>query len=288
MLKIASAQYEMVAHQNFEGWKTHVEKWVSEAANQKAELLVFPEYGSIELISLMTKDVQENLKSQLIEIQKYRDEFILCYENLSRKYNVSIVAPSFPWQESVSRFVNRAYVLMPGVKNLYQEKQMMTRFEREEWDVSTGNSKLIIFDIKKIKIGISICYDIEFPDFARKLALEGVQLLLVPSCTEAMAGMNRVHIGARARALENQQYVIVAQTVGSVNYSEAIDKNTGCAAVYSTCDLGFPDDGIINKGNVNEVKWIYADLDFSKIEKVRREGQVLNFQDLSLSDFNPK
>ncbi|MGZ3808378.1 MAG: nitrilase-related carbon-nitrogen hydrolase, partial [Bacteriovorax sp.] len=191
-----------------------------------------------------------------------------------------IVAPSFPWKESESRFVNRAYVLFYDKKSLYQEKQVMTRFEDEDWLISSGERKMHTFLVDGVKCGISICYDIEFPDFSRTLALEGAELIIAPSCTETLAGMNRVHIGARARALENQAYVVVSQTVGNVSYSEAVDKNTGMAAVYSTCDKGLPDDGIIVRGEVNDVGWVYADLDFSKIEKVRREGSVLNFRDI--------
>ncbi|MGZ3789450.1 MAG: carbon-nitrogen hydrolase family protein [Bacteriovorax sp.] len=279
-LRIASAQYDMPVHESFDQWKIHAEKWVSEAVKNGAKLLVFPEYGSIELISIFSSDIQKDLKWQLNEIQKFREEFVDWFEILARNHQVSIVAPSFPWKESESRFVNRAYVLFYDKKSLYQEKQVMTRFEDEDWLISSGERKMHTFLVDGVKCGISICYDIEFPDFSRTLALEGAELIIAPSCTETLAGMNRVHIGARARALENQAYVVVSQTVGNVSYSEAVDKNTGMAAVYSTCDKGLPDDGIIVRGEVNDVGWVYADLDFSKIEKVRREGSVLNFRDI--------
>ncbi len=278
-LKIATAAYDLPVHQTFESWKTHVEKWVKEGSANGAKLLVFPEYGSIELISLMSKEIQKNLQAQLNEIQKYRDDFLKAYSDLAKKYNVTIVVPSLPWKESETRFVNRAYVFN-SEKMLYQEKQVMTRFENEEWFVSSGKKELTLFSVEGILCGISICYDIEFPDFSRQQALAGAKLLIAPSCTETMAGMNRVHVGARARALENQLYVIVSQTVGDVDYSEAVDKNTGMAAVYSTCDIGFPDDGIVVQGKINGAGWTYAELDFEKVEYVRTHGRVLNFLDM--------
>lgn len=279
MLKIASAQYSFNNHNSIDAFKANAEKWVQEACHNGARLLVFPEYGSIELVSLLNVETQKNLKLQLHEIQNFRDEFIVCYVELAKKYNVYIIAPSFPWLESPGHFINRAFVINPSGLYSYQDKQMMTRFEDEDWKVESPKEKVLnIFDVDGVLIGISICFDVEFPDFARELAKEGVIVLVAPSCTEGLAGMNRIHVGARARALENQFYVVVSQTVGNVLYSEAIDKNTGMAAVYSTCDIGFPDDGIIIQGKLNVPQWIYAEIDPKLVENVRNNGHVFNFQ----------
>lgn len=279
MLKIAAAQYSLNSHNSLEDFKINAEKWVQEASHNKARLLVFPEYGSIELISLLSEEVQKDLAQQLSDIQKFRDDFIQLYVELAKKYDVYIIAPSFPWLETPDYFVNRAFLINPNGLYGYQDKQMMTRFEDEEWKVSTPKEKVLnSFDVDGVKVGISICFDVEFPDFARELAIEGVEVLIAPSCTEGIAGMNRIHVGARARALENQFYVVVSQTVGMVHYSEAIDKNTGMAAIYSTCDFGFPDDGIIVQGTINIPQWVYGEIDTKLIENVRNNGHVFNFQ----------
>jgi predicted amidohydrolase len=279
MLKIAAAQYSLKKHSTLEDFKTNAEVWVKGACSKKARLLVFPEYGSIELVSLLTEEVQKDLLGQLLEIQNLRDEFIQCYSDLAQKYDVYIVAPSFPWKEEEDVFINRAFFFRPDGTHSYQDKQMMTRFEDEDWKVSSPFTREInVFDVDGVKVGISICFDIEFPDFSRELALKGAEVILAPSCTETLAGMNRVHVGARARALENQLFVVVAQTVGDVDYSEAIDRNTGMAAVYSTCDLGFPDDGIITQGKLNQPGWVFMEIDPDLIEQVRSKGNVLNFK----------
>lgn len=279
MLKIAAAQYLLSPHNSLEDFKISVEKWVKEASDNGARLLVFPEYGSIELVSLLSEEVQKDLAQQLNDIQNFRDEFIQLYVELAKKYDVYIVAPSFPWLETPDFYVNRAFLINPNGLYSYQDKQMMTRFEDEQWMVSTPKEKVLnSFDVDGVKVGISICFDVEFPDFARELAAEGVEVLVAPSCTEGLAGMNRIHVGARARALENQFYVVVSQTVGMVHYSEAIDKNTGMAAIYSTCDLGFPDDGIIVQGTLNTPQWVYGEINTKLVENVRKNGHVFNFQ----------
>lgn len=279
-MKVAAFNYQMPNHSNFSKYTQYVEECVTKAHSLGAELILFPEYGSIELVSLMDKKIQKKLNEQLEEIQKYREEFLNLYLEQAKKFQIHIVLPSFPWKLENGSIVNRAYVVSEKGIEGYQEKNMMTRFENEEWQVSKGEGIQKVFEFKNIKFGINICYDVEFPDFARKLCSQGVKLILAPSCTEALKGMNRVHVGARARALENQCFVVVSQTTGSVEYSEAIDLNTGMVAAYATPDLGFSDDGIIFQSNVNEAGFYLIDLDFAKIDHVRSSGSVFNFSDI--------
>jgi len=276
---VASMNYEMPKHKSFEDFKKVVQAQVAEAVKNKAEILLYPEYGSIELVSLMDHWTQKNLHKQLDEIQKYREDFFSVYQNAAKLNNLLIVAPSFPYKLENGEFRNRAYVFFPDGSSDYQEKTMMTRFENEEWKISKGDGILKVFEYKNIKFGINICYDVEFADFSLKLCQNGAEMILVPSCTETHKGMNRVHIGARARALENQCYVIVSQTINKVDYSEAIDFNTGKVAFYSTCDIGFPDDGILLESEINKPGWSYYQLDFELIQSVRKSGNVFNFAD---------
>jgi len=276
---VASMNYEMPKHKSFEDFKKVVQAQVAEAVKNKAEILLYPEYGSIELVSLMDHWTQKNLHKQLDEIQKYRDDFFSVYQNAAKLHQVVNVAPSFPYKLENGEFRNRAYVFFPDGSSDYQEKTMMTRFENEEWKITKGDGVLKVFEYRNFKFGINICYDVEFADFALKLCQNGAEMIFVPSCTETHKGMNRVHIGARARALENQCYVIVSQTINKVDYSEAIDFNTGKVAFYSTCDIGFPDDGILLESEINKPGWNYYQLDFELIQSVRKSGNVFNFAD---------
>ena len=102
---------------------------------------------------------------------------------------------------------------------------------------------------------------------------------MAPSCTETIRGATRVHIGARARALENQIYTVVSQTVGNAAWSPAVDINYGFAAFYSTPDMDLPEEGIISSMTPQKEGWLTQSLDLLKIENVRKEGQVFNFND---------
>jgi len=276
-LKIALAQYPIGQFASFADWQANAASWVAEGAATGATLLVFPEYGAMELTSLLPPELQADLTAQIPALGRFHDAFVAVYADLSRKHGLYIVAPSLP-VEVEGEIRNRAWLLSPSGGAGFQDKRQMTRFEKEHWGV-TGGDALKMFDIGAAKIGIAICYDIEFPLIANALSEAGADLILAPSCTDTMAGANRVHVGARARALENQVYVALSPTVGEAPWSPAVDENHGWAAIYATPDRGFPDDGILAKGELDEPGWITADLDFGQLRAARDMAQVCTRKD---------
>jgi predicted amidohydrolase len=179
-------------------------------------------------------------------------------------------------------------LITPEGRIAFQDKRAMTRFESERWGISQGADPNV-FDTPWGRIGISICYDIEFPKHARVQVMAGAWLILAPSCTDTLAGFNRVHFSARARALENQCYVAITPTVGEAPWSAALDVNRGRAGVFGPMDRGFPADGILAEGQMDAPGWVFCTLDPSLIEAVRRDGAVLNHRDWPRAPFgSPK
>lgn len=277
-IKVAAAQYPITRHTSLENWKTHVEKWVKDAVDKTASLIVFPEYGSMELVSILPEDVRQDIHSQLAELQQLLPAFRETYLELAIRYNTIIVAPSFPVKVD-TKYYNRALVFGPEGLAGYQDKFFMTRFEDEEWGISTCPKKLTVFEADWGRFGIQICYDSEFGIGTHHLAENGIDVLLVPSCTETIRGASRVHIGTRARALEQQVYAVVSQTVGNADWSPAVDINFGYTGFYSTPDKHFQEEGIIALGTPQWEGWLIEELDLDLIQKVREDGQVFNFKD---------
>lgn len=273
--RMALAQYPIRYFDSQEEWKQGVLDFTKAAAS--SQLLAFPEYGSLDLTSLLT-DEERKLENQVKALQRYFDFFLRTFEGLAKSFNVYISTPSFPIIED-SKAINRVFLFGPKGILGHQDKQKMTRFENEDWKIQNGNPALTVFQTDLGPIGINICYDVEFPRFASVMAKKGAKLLLAPSCTETLHGLNRVHVGARARALENQFFVGVSQTVGEAKWSPAVDFNTGQALVAGPPDLGFPSDGIINRGEMNKPGWVETLIDLEKVEIVRTQGSVLNFRD---------
>lgn len=278
MLRVAAAQYHPEWLEDWQALERRIDRLISEAAHHGARLLVFPEYAAMELASLFGTETCASLPAQLEAIQSLVPRYLHLYEVLAGRYAVYVLAGSIPVLDEDGAYRNRAFLFGPDGLIGHQDKLQMTRFENEDWLITPGNA-LKVFDTPIGTLGVTICYDVEFPLIARALADAGARILLAPSCTDTLAGWYRVRIGCRARALENQLYVIQAPTVGNASWSEAIDINVGAAGVFGPPDRGFPHDGVLARGTQGKPGWVYADLDPELIDAVRSTGQVLNHRD---------
>ena len=242
---------------------------------QGADLLVFPEYAAMELATLDGAEVAGDLERSLFSVSEKLPEADRLHLKLAAEHNVHIVAGSGP-AATDSRPVNRARLITPSGRVGVQDKQIMTRFEREEWGVIGGNA-LQVFETAIGKIGILICYDSEFPLLGRALA--DCDVICVPSVTETLAGYWRVRIGSMARALENQCITAMSSVVGAADWSDALGQSFGAGGVFCPPDRGFPPTGILGLREVNAPGWTIADADLAQVAEVRADGIVLNRRD---------
>jgi predicted amidohydrolase len=277
-VRVASCAYPIERHATFASFAAKQAALVAQAAEQGAALLVFPEYGTMELGSLLPPDERATLASELHALQRFLAPTSQLYGALAVEHRVYILAPSFPEQRAERRYVNSARLHGPSGSEGVAEKLLMTRFENEQWFVSPGECSGV-FETELGVLGVAICYDSEFPLIVRRQVEAGAAIVLVPSCTDTLAGYQRVALSCRARALENQCFVVQAPTVGDAPWSQTVDVNRGAAAVYGPVDRGFPDDGVIAAGPLDTPGWVFADLDLEALAQVREQGQVRNHRD---------
>ncbi|WP_386625511.1 carbon-nitrogen hydrolase family protein [Sulfitobacter geojensis] len=271
-MKIATAAYPLDVLTSWAQYEDKLAGWVAQAAGQGAELLVFPEYGAMELATLDGLEVAGDLERSLFAVSDRLADADAVHVRLAAEYGVHIVAASAP-AATETRPVNRARLITPTGQIGVQDKQIMTRFEEEVWDVVPGNP-LQVFDTTLGKIGILICYDSEFPLLGR--ALTECDVICVPSVTETLAGYWRVRIGTMARALENQCMTAMSSVVGAAGWSDALGTSFGAGGIYCPPDRGFPDTGVLAAGVLNDPVWTCADVDLAQVAEVRRDGIVLN------------
>lgn len=279
-MKVAAAAYPLDWFDDWSDYERKLDRWVAEAAGEGAALLVFPEYGAMELASLGGREVAADIEGALREVDRHKAGSDAMMARLAARYGVHILAGSGPVYDlphADERPVNRASLFGPKGLIGHQDKAMMTRFEREDWNVVAGDG-LKVFDTDLGRIGILICYDSEFPLLGRALAEAGVEILLVPSATEALAGFTRVRVGAMARALEGQMVSIHAPVVGAAPWCYGMEENTGRASIYGPPDRGFPATGIFAEGGLGEPGWVYAEISRAAIADVRADGNVLNLR----------
>lgn len=275
-LRVAAAQYPIEQLPDWDHYATKLARWVAEAAAGGADLAVFPEYGAMELAALDPTRMGD-LAGSLDAVSDLLGRVDALHAELAAQHGLHILAASAPFRRADGACVNRARLFTPLGKVGVQDKLVMTRFEREEWHVSAG-APLRLFQTALGKIGITICYDSEFPLLSRALCEAGMELLLVPSCTDSLHGYWRVRLGAQARALEGQCFAVHSPTVGLAGWSPAVDVNRGAAGVYGPPDRGVPADGVLAVGELDQPGWVFADLDLALVADLRDDGGVLNLR----------
>ncbi len=276
-IRVASLQYFIRPVASFDQFRDQVEALVETAADYKCDLLVFPEYFTVQLLTLapVKRPIHEQIRDLAAQVPKYAE----LMSSLARQHHLYILAGSIPTREDSSGPVfNDSYFFSPNGGCGVQGKLHMTRFEVEDWKVSP-RSALRLFETEFGRVAVAICYDAEFPEIPRAAAREGAHILLVPSCTDERQGYLRVRYCAQARAIENQMYVIVAHTVGSLPMVPAVSLNYGQAAILTPSDFAFSRDGILAEGNPNQEMMVIGELNLKTIAETRASGTVIPLND---------
>jgi predicted amidohydrolase len=276
-MKIAVAKYPVGNPPDFAAFAARQRQVLEQAAAAGARIAVLPEYLSLELAATLGRPVFSDLPASLAGIQRYRRDWLALFSTLARELDMHVLAGSFLLDTGQGRYRNRCDWLTPGGAQLWQDKLQLTGFEKATGLIDPGDA-LKVFEVDGVRVGVAICYDSEFPLPVRRQYEAGARLLIVPSCTDTVAGATRVRIGCLARALENRMFVAQSVTAGLAQWSPALDVNTGEAAIYAPMDVGFPADGVLVQTTESEL-WAVADLDFAAFEISRRRAQVANDRD---------
>jgi predicted amidohydrolase len=274
-MKLALAQFSVEAPASFDAFTGRLAATAREAKAGGADFLLLPEYASMALAGAFIKS--PDIAAELEAVVSHADALIAAMREIAKGEKVFILGGTLPMRIG-ERIYNRAPFIGADGVLAFQDKQSMTRFEAERWGI-TGGAGPKVFATPFGKIGVSICYDSEFPLHARTQVTAGAEIILIPSCTDSIAGFNRVRLSARARAVENQCFVATSPLVGTAPWSGAIDENHGYAAVFGPPDHDFPESGVLVRGELDAPGLVFADIDLARVQKVRREGGVLNHRD---------
>jgi len=276
-IRVASLQYFIRPVQAFQQFADQVSALVETAADYKCQLAVFPEYFTAQLLTL--GDVKRPMEAQVRDLAAQVGPYISLLSSLAQKHGMYLLGGTIPVADDGGDDVyNQAFLFAPSGEFGTQGKLHMTRFENEEWKV-TPRQGLRVFETAFGRCAVAICYDVEFPEIARAAAHLDANILLVPSCTDDRQGFLRVKYCAHARAIENQMYVIVSHTVGSLPMVPAVHLNYGQAAILTPSDFPFSRDGILAEGNPNQEMMVIGELNLHTIAEARSTGTVLPLLD---------
>lgn len=273
-LRLGVLQYPVGPIDSLDAYAAKLDRLVAAGAAGGAGLLLMPEYACMEVAAAFPGTGPAAERDAVCAVAA---DLLAIMRGTAMRHGVWLAPGTLP-QAVAGRVVNRAPLIRPDGAMAFQDKQVMTRFEAEQWGIAAG-APTGVFETPWGRVGIAVCYDSEFPGVVRTMTEADAWLILVPTCTDTLHGYNRVRLSSRARAIENQCFVAVSPTVGAAPWLATLDANVGRAGVYGPVDRGFPEDGVIAEGTGDGEAWVFADLDPARLHAVRRDGAVRNHQD---------
>jgi predicted amidohydrolase len=272
--RVGLVQWQMRAVDSFEEALQQVEYFIDALSDYRCDVALFPEFFNAPLMGLSNHaSSYDAIKSLAAFTPRFRDEI----SRLAVSYNINVVAGSMPLIEN-DELYNVSYLCRRDGTVDSQYKIHPTPHEKKDW-VMEGGHELKIFETDFGRIGILICYDVEFPELARLLSDRDMQILLVPFWTDTKNGFLRVKRCAQARAIENECYVAIAGSVGNLPQVDGTDLQYAQSSVFSPSDFAFPHDAIVSETTPNTEMTLIVDLDLRKLQDLKNEGSVRNALD---------
>ena len=274
-VRLGMVQWQMRPYKDVDDLMEQVEFFVDSVSSYKADFVVFPEYFNAPLMAPFNKMGEaQSIRALAQYTEKIRDRF----REFAISYNINIITGSMPLIKDDGALYNVGFLCRrDGSIGMY-EKIHVTPDEKKYWGLSAGNS-VQTFDTDCGRIGILICYDVEFPELSRLMANKGMQILFVPFMTDTQNAYTRVRVCAQARAIENECYVAIAGSVGNLPKVQNMDIQYAQSAVFTPCDFAFPYDGRRAEATPNTEMILVADVDLNQLNELHTYGSVRNLRD---------
>lgn len=274
-VRVGVVQWQMRPIKSVEELLAQAEFFVDALSDYNSDFILFPEFFTAPLMGLCKAGTQPTESIRFLA--EFTPKIVEAMSRYAVSYNVNIIAGSMPLLEG-DRLFNVAYVCERSGVVHEQYKLHITPNERDYWVIEGGDG-LAVFDTDAGKIGVLICYDVEFPELPRLLSQMGMDILFVPFWTDTKNGYLRVQRCAQARAIENECYVVISGSVGNLPQVDNLDLQYAQSAVYAPSDFAFPHDAIMSETTPNTEQLLLVDLDLDKLQELRVEGSVTNRKD---------
>lgn len=277
IIRIGLVQWQMRHYNTTEDLLKQVEYFVDAVSDYESDFILFPELFNAPLMGAFNSmDSRHAIK----ELAQFTQPIVEAMSKMAVSYNVNIIAGSMPEVRN-GKVYNVSYILQRNGMQDSVSKIHITPSEEYEWHIQGGDSIKVI-ETDAGKIGVQICYDVEFPEMTRKLADEGMQILFVPFLTDTQNAYNRVRFCAQARAIENECFVAIAGSVGNLPKVTNMDLQFAQSAVFTPNDFAFPVTGVKAEASPNTEMIVVSDVDLSLLTELHNYGSVQTLKDRRL------
>lgn len=274
VVRLGLVQWQMRPLANLDALISQIEFFVDAVSDYQSDFILFPELFNAPL---MAKYNHLNAAEAMREMASFSDQILETFVQFAISYNINIITGSMPTLIG-EHIYNTGYLCRrDGSFEAYQ-KLHITPAEASAWGMK-GGSEIKTMDTDCGKIGVLVCYDVEFPELARIMAEDGMQILFVPFMTDTQNGYSRVRLCAQARAVENECYVAIAGSVGNLPKVNNMDIQYAQSAVFTPSDFSFPVNGIKAEATPNTESTLLADVDLDLLKELHNYGSVRNLKD---------
>lgn len=274
VVRLGLIQWQMRHYKDLDELMQQAEYFIDAVSGYRSDFALFPEFFNAPL---MAEDNDLSESDAIRALAKHTANIVQKFSSLAISYNINIITGSMPEIHDDMLF-NAGYLCKRDGSVERYEKLHVTPDEKSVWGMQ-GGTVLKSFDTDCGKIGILICYDVEFPELSRILAEEGMDILFVPFLTDTQNGYSRVRNCAMARAIENECYVAIAGSVGNLPKVHNMDIQYAQSMVFTPCDFAFPASGIKAEATPNTEMILIADVDIDLLRHLNQFGSVRNLRD---------
>lgn len=190
-----------------------IERLVGEAAERGARFVMLPEYAPYLGPKEGYQESAESVPGPLTER----------YAALARRHGIYLHAGSMVERtETPGKFGNTSVVLSPSGDILAKYRKIHLfdieipgRVSAKESDSVSAGDEIVTVEIEGVTFGLAICYDLRFPELFRLQALKGAEVLCNPAAFTLFTGKDHWEVLLRARAIENQAWMLAAAQWGT-------------------------------------------------------------------------
>jgi nitrilase len=250
-------------------------KWINEAANNNAKLVVLPEMFAmmgqkpIDKVAVKEKMGQGVIQDFLAEQAKINEIWIvggtipIACENENKVRAASLVFDNNG--KCIARYDKiHLFDVVLSEKEIYKES-----------DTTEPGNELVVVDTPFGKLGLAVCYDVRFPELFRCLFNKGAEIIALPSAFTVPTGEAHWELLARSRAVDNFSYVIGACQGGTHSSGRKTFGNSIIVEPWGT---------VAAKKEGVSPGIIYTNIDLQKIYDARNSIPIGAHQRISLAE----
>jgi len=285
VVRLGLIQWQMRLFNDLEEFFDQAEFFINAVSDYESDFAMFPELFTAPLMAAYNHLSEAD---SIRELARYTTPIRKRFQEFAISYNINIISGSMPYIIDGTLYNVGFLCKRDGTYEMYS-KIHITPNEVHYWGMQ-GGSTIQTFDTDCGKIGIIVCYDVEFPELPRLLAEEGMEILFVPFLTDTQNGYTRVRNCAAARAIENECYVAIAGCVGNLPKVNNMDIQFAQAAVFTPSDFAFPTNGVKAEATPNTEMTLIVDVNLDLLKELHEHGSVRIMKDrrLDLYDLQKK